>query len=139
MASAFDLRVANGTVLDGQRQYQADIGIKDGLVAQIREGKTSEELVAVETIDATGKYVLPGAIDCHVHFRQPGYEQKEDWSTGSRAAAFGGVTTVIEMPNTEPPTDTADRFFAKRELAEKLSYVDFALYGLLTDTSYKNI
>src|SRR5204863_48756 len=94
---------------------------------------------AAQIIDAGRKLVLPGAIDSHVHFRQPGYEHKEDWSSGTTAAAFGGVTTVLEMPNTEPPTDSADRLSSKRELAHSLAYVDFGLYGLITDTSYRNI
>ena len=57
-------------------------------------------LEAKETYDAAGKVVIPGVIDGHVHFREPGFEYKEDWRTGSTAAVFGGVTTVIDMPNT---------------------------------------
>ena len=62
-------------------------------------------LEAGETYDATGKHVLPGVIDGHVHFREPGFEYKEDWRTGSTAAVMGGVTTVVDMPNTKPKTD----------------------------------
>ena len=61
---------------------------------------------ARETLDATGLHVLPGAIDVHVHFRDPGYPHKEDLASGTAAAAFGGVTTVFDMPNTIPPTGT---------------------------------
>ena len=73
---------------------------KGGKIAAIdRQGSFSE---ANEVIDAAGKYVLPGIIDAHVHFREPGYEYKEDFGTGSAAAAYGGVTTVLDMPNNLP-------------------------------------
>ena len=68
---------------------------------------------ARETLDASGLHVLPGAIDVHVHFRDPGYPHKEDWASGTAAAAFGGVTTVFDMPNTIPPTGTAEALAAE--------------------------
>jgi dihydroorotase len=67
---------------------------------------------ARETLDVTGLHILPGAIDAHVHFREPGYTHKEDWETGSAAAAMGGTTTVFEMPNTHPPTAASSRLRA---------------------------
>src|SRR5207302_2867406 len=66
-----------------------------------------------------------------VHFREPGLTYKEDFGTGTMAAAFGGVTCVIDMPNTSPPTATADLVREKQRLAEAHSYVDFGVYGLL--------
>ncbi len=84
-----------------------------------------------ETIDATGKYVLPGVIDPHVHFRSPGYEYKEDWASGTAAAACGGVTTVFEMPNSDPPTSTVDALQIKQQIASRDAYVDYGVYGLL--------
>ena len=72
---------------------------------------------ARETLDATGLHVLPGAIDDHVHFRDPGYPHKEDFATGTAAAAFGGVTTVFDMPNTIPPTGTAKVLAGKHRIA----------------------
>ena len=126
----FDLVVRNGTVVTSNRRREVDIGIIDGRIASIsRRGGLSG--TGDEEIDATGRYVLPGVIDGHVHFREPGMEYKEDWLTGSRAAVMGGVTTVLDMPNTVPPTSTPETARAKQELAEAKSYCDFGLIGLL--------
>ena len=98
------------TVIVGGRIAGED-GVIDGAVA-IDGGRIvavgEERLMppAAERISAEGCYVLPGGIDVHVHFREPGMEHKEDWGTGSAAAAVGGVTTVFDMPNTVPPTDS---------------------------------
>lgn len=78
--------------------------------------------------DLTGKYLMPGVIDAHVHFRSPGYEQKEDWRTGSMAALAGGVTTVFDMPNTKPHTTTLEALEQKRDIARKDSLVNFGLF-----------
>ena len=87
----------------GRASIPASVAIKDG--AMLAVGAADAMPPARETLDATGLHVLPGAIDVHVHFRDPGYPHKEDWATGTAAAAFGGVTTVFDMPN----TDSADR------------------------------
>ena len=87
---------------------------------------------ARETFDATGLHLLPGAIDSHVHFRDPGYPHKETWKTGSAAAACGGVTTVFEMPNTNPPTGTLEALRLKQKAAAS-SYVDYGIHGLFGD------
>ena len=82
-------------------------------------------------IDADGRLLLPGAIDVHVHFRQPGFAHKETWATGSRSAAAGGVTTVVDQPNTDPPTTTGAAFDEKARLARE-SLVDFGVNGGVT-------
>ena len=82
-----------------------------------------------EKIDANGMLVLPGAIDAHVHFRDPGPNYKEDWASGSIAAAAGGVTTVMDQPNTNPATLDARSFELKLDLARHRSVVDFGLNG----------
>jgi len=137
VSEPFDIVVRGGTIVAEGEPCRADIGVRNGAIAAI--APADERLEARETIDATGRFVLPGAIDCHVHFRQPGYEHKEDWAHGTLAAAFGGVTTVIEMPNTDPPTDSVENFVAKKEIAQRNSYIDFGLYGLISDRSYRNI
>ncbi len=81
-----------------------------------------------QIIDCTGKWILPGLIDAHVHFRVPGGEHKEDWKTGSLSAAHGGVTTVMDMPNTNPPTITAAALEQKRSIAQKDSLVRFGFH-----------
>ncbi len=81
--------------------FHGDLACEDGYIARIAEGIGAP---AEERIDAGGRLLLPGAIDPHVHFREPGFEHKEDLASGSRAAAAGGVTSFLEMPNTHPPT-----------------------------------
>lgn len=98
-----------------------------------------ETTKADNVIDIEGKHVLPGIIDTHVHFRTPGAEYKEDWETGSFAAAAGGVTTVIDMPNTNPPTTTPEQLEKKRETASKQSLVNFGFfYGIETESEKNN-
>jgi allantoinase len=130
MTERLELIVRNGTVVTGTGRFDADIGVAEGRIALIAEpGGLSSR--GVDEIDARGLFVLPGVIDGHVHFREPGLEYKEDWGSGSRAAVMGGVTTVLEMPNTRPPTSTAELVEAKQRLAEDKSYCDFGLYGLV--------
>ncbi len=100
------------------------IGIIGGKIAGFEDGTAREE------IDATGLIVLPGVVDAHVHFNDPGRAEWEGWDTGSRAALAGGVTTVCDMPlNSTPPVVTVESFDAKREAAEARSACDFALWG----------
>ncbi|MDQ4060048.1 MAG: amidohydrolase family protein, partial [Pseudomonadota bacterium] len=96
-----DLLIKGGTVVNAHSCMRADIAVKDGVVLAV--GRSEAMPPARETIDATGLHVLPGIVDIHVHFRDPGLTHKEDWATGSAAAAAGGVTTVFDMPNTNPP------------------------------------
>ncbi|MBI4127275.1 dihydroorotase [Candidatus Peregrinibacteria bacterium] len=79
-------------------------------------------------VDCRGKFLMPGVIDCHVHFREPGGEYKEDWNSGSRAAVIGGVTTVLDMPNTNPPTVSLEALEEKRKLVHGRSYVNYGFF-----------
>jgi len=134
-ATPFDLLIRNGTIVTAQSTFNADIGISGESIAAIgAPGATAREV-----LDATGQYVLPGVIDGHVHFREPGLEYKEDFASGSRAAVMGGVTTVLDMPNTIPPTSTADRVRDKHRLAEAKSYCDFGLLGLVDQDSIEQL
>ncbi len=134
MPQPADLIVKNGTVVTPDATFEADIAITDGKFSAIARPGTLE-VSAAEEWDATGLHVLPGVIDGHVHFREPGLEYKEDWRTGSLAAVYGGVTTVVEMPNTKPKTDTPENVELKKRLAEEKSYVDFGIIGLLVQDS----
>jgi dihydroorotase len=125
----FELVVRNGTVVQSDGRYLADIGVTDGRIAAV--AAPGQLARGAEELDASGRYVIPGVIDGHVHFREPGYEYKETFETGSRAAAFGGVTTVCDMPNTMPYTSTAARYEEKKALAERGLYCDVGLYGLV--------
>jgi dihydroorotase len=129
-----DLVVKGGTVVTPTSRFAADIAVRDQTIVAIG-APHSLDVHADQVVDAAGRYVLPGMIDGHVHFREPGLEYKEDFGTGSRAAVMGGVTTVLDMPNTLPPTSSAELVAAKRALAEAKSYCDFGLYGLLIDES----
>jgi dihydroorotase len=93
-----DLVIHGGTVVSPDAAFSASVAVKDGVIAAV--GDRAAMPPAREALDATGLHVLPGAIDVHVHFRDPGYPHKEDWGSGTAAAAFGGVTTVFDMPNT---------------------------------------
>jgi dihydroorotase len=101
------------------------IGIENGKIAEISKQplKTDDEL------DISGQFILPGLIDPHVHFRDPGLTYKESFKTGSSAAAHGGFTYVLDMPNTVPPTNTAKNFKEKKKIAEKKSIIDFGLHA----------
>ena len=109
---------------------QCYIGIEDGKIDFVKKSlKTTEPVKKFEGV------ILPGGIDIHVHFREPGMTHKEDFYTGSLSAAFGGITTYADMPNTKPPTDSVERLKEKIKLAKDKSVVDFAIYGLLNENS----
>src|ERR687886_603782 len=132
MTSDFDLVITNGTLVTPQATYAADLGIRDEKIAAIA-APGGLDTDAEDQLDATGWHVLPGVIDGHVHFREPGLEYKEDFHTGSRAAVMGGVTTVLDMPNTLPPTATPEVVRRKQELAESKSYCDFGFIGVFVN------
>jgi dihydroorotase len=111
----------------------ADLLVRDGRVAGVLAPRSAA--AAHEILDATGLHVLPGAIDVHVHFREPGFAWKETWTTATQAAAVGGVTTVFEMPNTDPATATPDAVRDKLAIAGPQSCVDFGIYGLIGETN----
>lgn len=132
-----DLLIRGGTLVTPRHLFKADIGISDGQIAQIlAPGHTC---LARETIDADGLYVLPGLIDAHVHLREPGLVHKETIATGTRAAACGGVTTVLDMPNTVPPVVDADTLTDKGQLIEGQAQVDVGLFAALTPGSAREL
>src|SRR3989338_3876140 len=106
----------NCRIIIKDKVYSKNILIKNGKIAKISSKK---EIFADNVIDAKNNFVLPGLIDCHVHFREPGLTHKEDFLTGSMAAAKGGITTILDMPNTIPPTTTIEALEDKRRLAAK--------------------
>jgi dihydroorotase len=116
--------VRNATLADGRVR---DVRVAGERIAAVGSGLDDDG----ETVDADGRLLLPGAVDAHVHFRVPGAPHKETWTTGSRSAAAGGVTTVVDQPNTDPPTTTGTAFDQKRLLAEE-SLVDYGINGGVT-------
>jgi dihydroorotase len=135
--STVDLVIRGGRVVSPDSVIDAGVAINDGVIVAV--GSDDVMPPARETLDAKGLHVLPGAIDVHVHFRDPGYPHKEDFSTGTAAAAFGGVTTVFDMPNTIPPTGTAEVLAAKHRMAAAAAHVDFGLYGLLGEDTIAHV
>ncbi len=113
---------------------------KNILIAGKKIVKISESSIQQgQHIDCEGKWVLPGAIDPHVHFRCPGMEHKEDWHSGSKAAAAGGVTTVLDMPNTNPPTTTMDFLNEKRNIARSASIINFGFHFGVSNDNLEHI
>jgi dihydroorotase len=138
MTSSFDLVISNGTLVTPRATYAADVGTSGEAIAAIgAPGMLGGE--SRQVVDASGRFVLPGVIDGHVHFREPGLEHKEDFGTGSRAAVMGGVTTVLDMPNTLPTTSTPQLVENKRRLAEAKAYCDFGLFGLLAQDTIEQL
>ena len=137
MASKADLVVRNGWVVTPGGMFRGGVAVKGGVFVAV--GADEALPPGEQTIDAGGRHLLPGVIDTHVHFREPGLTHKEDLGTGSAAAACGGVTTVLEMPNTVPPTGTVEAFRQKKALAEAKSYVDVGLYGVVLQDNVEQL
>ena len=116
--------IRNATLADGRVR---DVRVDDERIAELGDGLESDG----EAVDADERLLLPGMIDAHVHFREPGFSHKETWLTGSRSAAAGGVTTVIDQPNTDPPTVDGRSFDRKARLASAAA-VDYGINGGVT-------
>jgi len=126
----YDLIVKNARMVGENSIVDGSIAVKDGRFAAFLAPDAAVE--AAEVIDAAGNYVFPGLIDCHVHFEDPGFTWREDFETGSRAAAVGGLTTVVEMPlDNEPTPYNLEGFQAKRDAIAGKAYIDYALWGAL--------
>jgi allantoinase len=129
--------LAGGTVATDAVVLAADIVIEHGRIAAVTEHGAVTD--ADERIDVSGLFLLPGAIDPHAHFEDPGHTEREDFTTGTMSAAAGGITTVIEHPLTYPPVTNAQLYIEKRELAKQKVVVDFGLWGALTEPSIPEI
>ena len=125
MSPSFDLLLTGGICVTPGGIGAADIGIRDGRIAALGTLSASS---AARAIDARGLHILPGVIDSQVHLREPGPVHKEDLETGGRAAVLGGVTAVFEMPNTNPPTTSADALADKLARAKGRMACDHAFY-----------
>jgi dihydroorotase len=132
-----DLILKGGKVVSPDTVIDAAVAIKDGTILAV--GALDAMPAAKESVDISGMHVLPGAIDVHVHFRDPGYPHKEDFASGTVAAAFGGVTTVFDMPNTIPTVSTPQVLAAKLTMAAEKAHVDFGLYAVLGEDSIEHV
>ncbi len=125
MPVSFDFILKNGkSFIDGQLKT-VDIGISNGIIKNI--GKIDQTSNG-KILDASNLTILPGIIDTQVHFREPGSTDVEDLESGSKAAVLGGVTSVFEMPNTNPPTSNQTEFNKKLSLAKNRMFSNYAFY-----------
>ena len=125
--------IKNATLVNEGATFKASVFVSDGKIAKIvREGEAAEPVEglepSVQVIDAQGKYLIPGIIDEHVHFREPGLTHKADIYTESRAAVAGGVTSFMDMPNTNPQTTTQELLQQKFDLAAEKSLANYSFY-----------
>lgn len=132
---ALDFLIKNARIVTLQGIAQGDVCISNGKIVKI--GSIDEK--ADREIDASSKFLLPGAIDIHVHFRDPGFPIKGDFASESAAAAAGGITTVLDMPNTNPPTLTIQALEEKRKLAAAKSLVNFGFFFGLAYDNFQEI
>ncbi|MBQ8656126.1 MAG: dihydroorotase [Prevotella sp.] len=128
--------IKGGKTVNEGHVSNADIVIEDDHIAQILTDGEQPEATIHEVIDASGCYVLPGVIDSHVHFREPGLTAKADISSESRAAAAGGVTSYFDMPNTVPQTTTLEALEEKFRLAAQKSVVNYSFFFGATNDNY---
>ena len=125
MSQIIDLLIKNGSCFVDNKLQKVDLAVSNSKIQEIGDLKN---LKAKETIDAEGLIVLPGVIDTQVHFREPGSTDVEDLESGSKAAVLGGVTSVFEMPNTNPPTSNQTEFNKKLNLAKNRMFCNYAFY-----------
>ncbi len=119
--------IKNGTIVNEGRSFLGDLVVNGEQIEEIFEGKAPRGIYD-QVIDASGCFVLPGVIDDHVHFREPGLTRKADIESESRAAAFGGVTSYFEMPNTNPQTTTLEALEDKFALGAQKSHVNYSFF-----------
>lgn len=122
-----DLRILDGVVVSDGSVAALDVGIENGVIAEV--GPPGSLPPARADIDASGLHVLPGCVDAHFHCRAPSHPERGDFASETAAAAAGGVTTVFEMPISDPACSTPEVFRSRRELAERDAYVNVALYS----------
>ncbi|WP_254530945.1 dihydroorotase [Natrinema gelatinilyticum] len=126
-----DLVVRNCTIVTpAGRTANAGVAVEDGTIVAV--GRSDRLPEADRVFDGDGNVLVPGIVDCHIHNREPGLEYKEDWESATRAAAAGGVTTVVGMPNTDPVIDRAKHLEVKFERGEASAHVDFQSYAVVT-------
>ena len=129
--------IENGCIVNEGRTCRGSDAIADDRITDILEDQKAQPRGTYDqVVDATGCFVLPGVIDTHVHFREPGLTEKADIESESRAAAFGGVTSYCEMPNTVPQTTTIEALDDKRSLAREKSHVNYSFFFGATNDNY---
>lgn len=127
--------IYGGIIVNEDRSHYGSLVMENDVIAEVIEGKEIPCGNYDRKIDATGLFVLPGVIDSHVHFREPGLTAKADVGTESEAAAYGGVTTFFDMPNTVPQTTSVDALDAKFRIAREKSHVNYSFFFGATNSN----
>lgn len=127
MRVAHDLAVTGGTLVTSRGRQAADVVVDDGRITAILPAGTAGAARVV--VDARGRHVLPGVIDTHVHTRHPGVAEREDFLSGTSAAAAGGITTLFEMPISKQPVNSGASLTRRAEVLQPTAVIDYALYG----------
>ena len=134
-----DILIQNATMVLPETTVIGDLLIADGIISQIQPGGGIEANENTHTIDATGLHLLPGIIDPQVHFRDPGQPEKEDLYTGSCAAASGGVTSFLDMPNNVPSQTTLQSMYEKIETGNRRCVTNFGFFIGATESNVEEL
>ena len=126
---AVDLVVRNGIVVTPTNTFEGGVAIDDGIIVAV--GKDNVLPDAENILNAGGSYIFPGLMDPHVHYRDPGLTYKEDFTTGSTAAVYGGITSVLDMPNVKPITADPEQILYREKLIQEKAYCDIMLVGVV--------
>ncbi len=132
--------IHNAHIVNEERVFHGSVLIEGDSIADVFEGGVPQNLLDVaEVIEADDAILMPGVIDTHVHFRDPGFPEKADFSTESEAAVAGGVTSVLDMPNTKPQTTSVELWEEKMQMAEAKSYCNYGFYIGATNTNLEEL
>ena len=136
MSQIIDLLIKNGSCFVDNKLQKVDLAVSNSKIQEIGELKN---LKAKNEINAKDLLILPGVIDTQVHFREPGSTDAEDLNSGSKAAILGGITSVFEMPNTDPPTSSKKEFLNKLNLAKNRMFCNYAFYFGATPENHNDL
>ena len=131
--------IKNGTIINEGRQFLGSLVIENDLIIEIIEGKLKKDISDCKIIDATNKIIIPGVIDDQVHFREPGMTYKAEIYTEAKAAIAGGITSFMEMPNTNPQTTTIEKLNKKFEIAKEKSLANYSFYMGATNDNLEEL
>ena len=131
--------IKNATLVNEGQTFKASVFVSDGKIAKVVREGDSFDFGSATIIDGTDKYLIPGIIDEHVHFREPGLTHKADIYTESRAAVAGGVTSFMDMPTTNPQTTTQELLRQKFDLAAEKSLANYSFYLGATNNNIDEI
>ncbi len=137
MAGDFDLTITGGQVVTPEKVIPATIAVAEGRIAGLFDAR--ERPASRDHMDARGLHVLPGLIDTHVHIRAPARPDREDFVSGTSAAAAGGITTLLEMPISDPPVNSAAVLSNRMTQLEPHALIDFGLYGSISPDNMEEI